>query len=256
VFALVLASTIVLDVYIPPLPFDIVFGAPQVLYALYRLVQALYRGSQKKRWTGYATLLATCIVTDFEVPGAQNTKKFIHYGQNVGLTAFLPPLYLFVIWMQTEPPLLSNSRLLSWRRRLFTVRLLSPRRKAKILKIQHIRLIMAVLRLFGTLAINSMLSYFLPGLIYSVATSIPFALYAVDKFMTSWQETKDIAYLWFLFVVVGVSITLQFLTFGNIIGISGLGPSLYLWIYHNRHEIRAWWVRYGSGLIGTPEGTT
>jgi hypothetical protein len=100
------------------------------------------------------------------------------------------------------------------------------------------------------------ISKFLPGLIYSVSTSLPFALYAVDKYMTAWEQKKDVGLPAFLLSVVGGSIVRQFLTFGYITVISALGPSLYLWIYHNRQEIRAWWVCYRSGLIGTPEGTT
>lgn len=169
VFAFVFSSTIVLDVYIPPLPFEVVFGAPQVVFSLYKLAQAKLRGRQKKRWTAYATLLSVCIVIDEKAPGSFGTKKLIHYGQNVGLVAFLPPLYLFVIWMQTEPPMLSNSRLLSWKARLPFMKL-GMQQKARLQKSRHLR-IYTVCAITG---LNAMFSIFLPGVIYTVATGIPF----------------------------------------------------------------------------------
>ena len=187
VFVFVLSSTIVLDVYVPPLPFEVVFGAPQVAFGLYKLGQAKIRGRQKKRWTGYATILGVCIVIDEKAPGSFGTKKLIHYGQNVGLVAFLPPLYLFVIWMQMDPPVLSNSRLISLRARLPFMNA-SPRQKAWLQKNRNLRTALELYAIGFIIIGNALLSSFLPGLIYTVATGIPFGLFALDKWITAMVE--------------------------------------------------------------------
>ena len=232
-FIFVLSSTIVLDIYIPPLPFEVVFAAPQAVFAVYKLVETQFRRRQKKRWSGYATLLALCIVIDFEAPAARAVKTFIHYGKNVGLAAFIPTLYLFVIWMQTDPPIVGHSRLLSWRARL---RSRIPRRRGQ----RNIRYL-GFCAVLGFIGINSMLGALLPGLIYVIATGIPFGLYAIDKLVTSVSERKHLK-RWATFaVVVGLSLVMQLFGLAYFVGISALLPSIYLGALHYRHKIRTWY---------------
>lgn len=236
VSAFVLASTIILDIYIPPLPFEIIFGAPQIPFAIYKLVEAVYTGQQKKRWTGYATLLALCIVIDFQAPAARAVKIFIHYGKNVGLAAFIPTAYLFIIWIQMNPPLVSTARLLSWR--VWVQRKIPPGLESLLMK--YCKIIpspyMTWILLF---AINFPLALFLPGSVYTVATGVPFGLFALDKVITSVIDGRHLTrWIIFLFVVSG-SIALDYFTPLYLIGISGLLPATYLALLHFSKEI---WV--------------
>ncbi|KIN03469.1 hypothetical protein OIDMADRAFT_177664 [Oidiodendron maius Zn] len=254
VLVFVLSSNIVLDVYIPPLPFEVVFGAPQVAFSLYKLAQARLRGRQKKRWTGYATLLGVCIAIDETAPGSFGTKKLIHYSQNVGLVAFLPPLYLFAIWMQRDPPMLSNSRLLSWKARLPFMKL-SWRQKARPHKSRHLRICLRIFTVCVITGLNAMLSIFLPGVTYAIATSIPFGLFALDKLLPPMGKRMNLRGIlqWYIFLtVVATSAVFQAIGFADLIGISALLPSVYLWmLYYGQDQIKAWFFQRGRGLNGS-----
>lgn len=123
------------------------------------------------------TLLGVCISVDLALPGAYHSKNFIHYGQSVGLTSFIPPFYLFIIWIQTEPPFISYSYLRVWRARL--AKIMPPRRPTSK------NFFLNVLIIYG---VSVPLSYFLPGLIYVVGTGIPFTLYSLDKIYNSFAR--------------------------------------------------------------------
>ena len=112
VFVTVLAGLIALDIFIPPGIFLGIFGVPQALLALWKLIQVERNGKKKKRWAGYTTLLAVCIAVDLVPRGATHVKKLIHFGQNIGVTAFIPSAYLFIIWIQTNRPAFSKTQIL------------------------------------------------------------------------------------------------------------------------------------------------
>lgn len=65
VLVFVLSATIVLDVDIPPFPFEMVFAIPQTLFTFYELWRASERNRPKRRWAGHATILGVCIAIDF-----------------------------------------------------------------------------------------------------------------------------------------------------------------------------------------------
>jgi len=100
VFLVVLGLLIVAD-YFGPIPIFLgVFGAPQAILALWQLYWVGRTGKKKRRWAGYTTLLAICVGIDLVPEGATVVTKFISFGQSIGLTGFLPPFYLFIMWIQ------------------------------------------------------------------------------------------------------------------------------------------------------------
>jgi hypothetical protein len=112
-FLFVLGVLIVLDYFMPMPIFLGIFGAPQAILALWQLYQVEKSGKNKRRWAGYTTLLAICIGVDLGPEGITIITQFIHCWPSIGLTGLLPPLYLFIMWIQPGNSFLTKENFLT-----------------------------------------------------------------------------------------------------------------------------------------------
>lgn len=241
-FVPVLAAVITLDVVIPPAVFLIVSAVPQCIFVVWRLGWAHIKGRQKKRWIGFATVLGVCIVSDLSIPGATQARKIINFGGNIGLTGWIPTSYLFVVWIQAEPPLISLTRM-NRVKELFAPRIKSiaggMRRIRESRTYKSHKLAYDYL-LFGVAAsINAGVSYLTPGLIYPVATGIPLSLYSLDKLL---KPARPNDRYWWIIIIAIIAIS-EFFTLngsGDLVGLSGILPGIALWAFFRSNEIMSW----------------
>jgi len=103
---------ITLDIFLPPLILSLLVGIPQGMLALVNWSRVVQRQKKWKRWNGYITLLTACLYLDIlfaksvhDEPNALNST-----GHYLVLTGILPPLYLFVILIQTDTPQVPTSK--------------------------------------------------------------------------------------------------------------------------------------------------
>jgi hypothetical protein len=223
VFLSVLGVLIVLDYFMPTPIFLGIFGAPQAILALWQLYQVEKSGKNKRRWAGYTTLLAICVGVDLVPEGATVVTNFIHFGQSIGLTGFLPPLYLFIMWIQPGNSFLTKNNFLT------LVDNITPEVATK----WDSNKLGLVMLLGAGEGINSMLGILLPGNIYILGLSVPLGMHGLDRliFMSRNKRSFDVG-IWVAFLcVLASSIVLYVYTSVYYVGPVGLFPCLYLYIF-------------------------
>jgi hypothetical protein len=251
-FVLVLAVGITLDVVMAPAVFLICFAVPQCIFAVWELGWAHVRDRHKKRWIGFATVLGVCIIIDLSLPGATQARKILNFGVNIGLTGWVPPSYLFVIWIQADPPLINPARI-NRVKEWFAFRINSI--AGRIRRLRESKAYKAHKQLYDCFLlaapafINGVVSYFMPGLIYPVATGIPFGLYSLDKLLKA-NRPND-RYWWIAIIaVIAISEFLSYASVGTIFGLSGILPTAALWAFCYRDEIMTRLRKYFPRLFG------
>jgi uncharacterized membrane protein len=229
VFLFVLGVLIVLDYFMPMPIFLGIFGAPQAILALWQLYQVEKSGKNKRRWAGYTTLLAICIGVDLGPEGITIITKFIHCWPSIGLTGLLPPLYLFIMWIQPGNSFLTKENFLTVVDK--SIPEVVKKWDSNSLYTNHPKLIQ--LSLVALLeGINSVFGVFLPGNIYILGLSVPLGMYGLDKLILMSRNKQRIEVrIWvgFLFVLAS-SILLYIYTSVYLIGPVGLLPCICLYI--------------------------
>jgi hypothetical protein len=194
-----------------------------------------------KRWTVYATLLSFCMNIDLLHEDTLDSAQFIYFGHNIGVTGFLPPLYLFFLWIQPTSSFLSKGRIIALVER-WTPEAIKNWNSSRLYT-KHPKVILAcTFLLLETL--NACLSTYMPGQIYLYTGAIPFVLYGADKLTYTLAKHRSRSVIWFVFFgVLAGSITLSIYTLVNVIGPVVLFSSLYIlavsWLksrYERRHR--------------------
>lgn len=185
---------------------------------------------KKRRWTGYATLLATCIGIDLIPLGAISVdalKNFEHFGQNIGLTAFLPTTHLFILWIQPSSSLLTRESFIRFIDKRASGFVKNWDSNPIYTKYPKLCKICGVLFL---LILNCICGYFFPKLVYLLATAVPFGLYVLDGLLNHSQRFRSTDLLeWSLYHgVLVTSIVLYVAGLLNYRSPTVSFPSLYL----------------------------
>ena len=87
-----LAAISVMDEFAPVLPYFIIFGVAYGLLALIMLVRTSINGRNEWIWAGFAITFAAAVAMD----------ELVDAFDGVGITGFLPLIYLFLIWFRSE----------------------------------------------------------------------------------------------------------------------------------------------------------
>lgn len=230
----------------------VVFSVPQGLLGLWLLYRAWKTNKGKVRFTAYMTILVVCIFLDLNI--------FASFS----FTGILPPLYLFIVWIQEDI------------RRFFAPALekigerFGHLRMPRIVHIHPTRcFLFLLLRLEGVnIAMSYICLYYVGYLVYMTAIGIRFGLYGIDKLITAFQERQQ-KYLWMAYLtVVGVGQALDWwtaqMTFEcedsgfpcenpGFYGWTALGSGLFLVLFHYRVKIRAFWRTRVRHLERQPE---
>lgn len=233
VFSGIFVTPIVLDETIPPIIFLGIFGIPQCLLLAAQSVKRLGRfGRKKKRWAGYATIFAVCVGVDLPTAlfsaDASNIRHFHRFGRNTGLTGILPPLYLFILWIQPTSSFFTKDKIL----RLIDA-FLPNFIKNSDFNTRHPFIFYQALAI-ALEGVNACLSILLPGFIYILGTSVPIFLYGLNGL--SCASSPSLIVFWMIyFAILGSSILAWLQTILFSVGSVALFPLLYVilsrWAY-------------------------
>jgi hypothetical protein len=242
VLVIILAVPIVLDLFIPPLVFTLIFALPQWLFCLWQLLKAHFTRKQRKRWTVYATLLIFCVGIDLLPQNTMRVAQVTYFGYNIGITGFLPPLYLFIFWIQPTSSVFSKGGVTALVERL-TPEVIKNWDPSRVYT-KHPKVFSSCTFVLLE-ALNACLSTYVPEGVYLPPVLLPFIFYGGDKVMYGFQKGRWLSLMiWFgLFGVLAASAMLILYTPIKVIGPVVLFPSLYIlivkWLktrYDRRHR--------------------
>jgi hypothetical protein len=242
VLVIILAVPIVLDLFIPPLIFELIFALPQWLFCLWQLWKAYSTRKQGKRWTVYATLLIFCVEIDLLPQNTMQVAHVTYFGDNIGITGFLPPLYLFIFWIQPTSSVLSKGRVIALVERL-TPEVIKNWDPSRVYT-KHPKVFSSCTFVLLE-ALNACFSTYIPGGVYLFTGLLPFTVYGADKVMYWFEKRRPLSLMiWFgFFGILGASAMLFLYTPAKVIGPTVLFSSLYIlivkWLetrYERRHR--------------------
>ena len=268
-FVLVLSIAIILDVFTPAYVFVIVFNVPQVLLAVWKLYQAHVRGYQKKRWVGYATILAISMQAEifafslldysngFDLTSSYYGSVSSGLGGQVSNTfGFIPPTYLFVVWIQTDRPLFTTKRILDFKERLpawITQIPYLPKELTQSKTYTRYKKIITGILFLAVCGCNLALSLFSPAYIYVTAAGVPFCLYGLEKLIHSFKQRQGLRKWIFFFMVLSLSMWLQVSPFWFNPGVLVLLPSITLWTFAHHGRLLTYLRKHSRRLrFGNP----
>jgi hypothetical protein len=190
VIVLGLGAIIALCVTISAVVYLIVFTCSQGLLGIWLLYRAWKTNKGKAKFTAYMTILVVCIYLDLDVP------------TSFSFAGILPPLYLFIAWIQEDI------------RRFFAMALRKIGERLGRLKMPKIILnhptrwfLFLLLCLEGVnIGLSYFCAYYLGYSVYMAATGIPFCFYGIDKIMIAFREHKQRAVWMAYLIVVGMAI--------------------------------------------------
>ncbi len=87
-----LGGIVAMDQFAPVIPYLYVFGISYGLVALYKLIHASVYGKNQWIWTGFSIVFATSLAMD----------ELVAAFAKVGMTGYLPLIYLFLVWYRFE----------------------------------------------------------------------------------------------------------------------------------------------------------